>query len=114
MSALEYDSEIEKEAIEIVKKRRGRPKNEQPAIIEPAKIEQPVIEQSVIEPIIEKPPEPVIKPKRERSAKQKEITEKMRQKLKEATEARKKLSEERNIEEDILLKRIKERATKKP
>jgi hypothetical protein len=111
MSTLEYDSEVEKEAIEIVKKRRGRPKKEQQPIIEPAKIEQPVIEQSVIEPIIEKPAEP--KPKRERSAKQKEITEKMRQKLKESTEARKKLSEERNIEEDILLKRIKERATKK-
>ena len=112
MSALEYDSEIEKEATEIVKKRRGRP-NKQPTIIEPVKepiVEPPIITNKV-EPIIAKPVEP--KPKRERSAKQKEITEKMRQKLKEATEARKKLSEERNIEEDILLKRIKERATKK-
>ena len=43
MSALEYDSEIEKEAIEIVKKRRGRPLKQQaptePVKIEPAKIE---------------------------------------------------------------------------
>jgi hypothetical protein len=37
----------------------------------------------------------------------------MRQKLIDAHNNKKKLAEERNIEEDILLKRIKERATKK-
>ena len=111
MSALEYDSEIEKEAIEIVKKRRG-PNKQRVKIMELAKkmeteeaIKPAPIEPVKVEPVKSEPViiEPVIKPKRERSAKQKEATEKMRQKLIDAHNNKKKLAEERNIEEDILL-----------
>jgi hypothetical protein len=113
MTVLEYDSEIENEAVKIVKTRKNKAKEK--IIVEPVIVEPPVIIEPVIEPsvIIEPPTMTKTIIKRERSAKQKETTEKMRQKLKENHESKKKLAEERNIEEDILLKRIKERATKK-
>jgi phosphoribosyl-AMP cyclohydrolase len=100
MSTLEYDSEIEQEAMKIVKSRKSK------VVKEPEPIKEPII--------VDILPEPAkLKPKRERSAKQKEATEKMRQKLLDAHNNKKKLAEERDIEEEILLSRIKERATKK-